>query len=173
MKFNILAIAVAALLSSTAYADGLYVEGNLGSAKLSIDGIGDSKSDTSFTLGAGYTFGQYLAVEAGYSDFGSPKWSNGVNWAKIKTTGIYVGPAVRLPLSKEFALTGRAGWLRLDAKYNDSLGNADSGNETDTYYGVGVSYNLDSHWAITVDYNKVNMDGADLSNTMVGARYSF
>jgi OOP family OmpA-OmpF porin len=172
MKFNIIAIAAAAIFSSTAYADGLYVEGNLGSATLKIDGVSDSKSDTSYTLGAGYKFGQYFAAEAGYSDFGTAKWS-GAGWAQIKTSGFYLGPAVTLPLTEKLSLTGRAGWIRLKADYSDSFGSSDSGNETDTYYGIGASYAIDNNWSATVGYNKVNLDGADLSTLTVGAKYSF
>ena len=130
-------------------------------------------------LMAGYNFNQYIAVEGRYmtSVFGEDSITR-------ESWGIYVKP--KYPATETFTLYALLGYggLTVDGK-GDSIYSPNDVDDTSFQWGVGVSYDLNTHFSIFFDYLSIanDMDAdilfgvpdtkVDSDALSVGVTYSF
>lgn len=194
MKKQFVLACVLGALTMPAMADNFYIFGDVGQGKFEIDEGRDSKlskTDTTFSIGAGYDFNQFLAVEVAYRDLGevADRGSDfdGVDdydfVDKMGATALQASVVGKLPISEVFNVYGRVGLASLDAEYESREYYAD-GNNPDPYsdsesktralFGVGASFDITSQLALRAEYNQyAKWDDLKLSALTVGAVYKF
>ena len=194
MKKQFLLACVLGAFTLPAMADNFYIFGDVGQGKMELDDGDDSKlskTDTTFSIGAGYDFNQFLAVEVAYRDLGevADRGSdfNGVDdydfVDKIGVTALQASVIGKLPISEVFNVYGRVGLASLDAEYEsreyyaDGINPApysDSESKTRALVGVGASFDITSQLALRAEYNQyAKWDDLKLSALTVGAVYKF
>ena len=113
---------------------GFYGIVGLGQSEADINapaGVSVDNKDTSYFLGAGYRFNDYVSVEGGYLDLGefsasgsgsvsgtysgTPYTATGTFSAKSDAKGWFLGPKFTLPLSKKMDLYGKVGYYFWDS----------------------------------------------------------
>lgn len=188
MQKQILVAAVLAALTLPAMASGVYLVGDIGQGKIEADAGNDftlSKTDTTYSIGAGFDINQFAAIEIAYRDLGSISdsytYSIGVNdynfSSETSATAFQASVVGKLPISDVFSVFGRLGVAKIevDSDYNDD-GDRWSNSESKTkgLFGVGVSYNITPEFAVRAEYSQyAKWDDTKLSALTVGATYSF
>jgi OOP family OmpA-OmpF porin len=183
MKLKYLAPLALFALTSTAFADGFYVLGEVTHSITSLDrnhfdnaltangATGLSSSDkgdsNQWRLQGGYRFNQYLAVEGGYIDFGKSKYKadylGGSAQGSLKAGGFDMAAVVSLPLNDSFSIFGKAGLVAANIKSSLSAGvpaslasGSHSSSELLPLLGVGASYKLTQNIDLRGDYDHVS-----------------
>jgi len=188
MKKQIIIAAVLSALTLPAMAEGFYLAGDVGQGKIEVDagnGFTTSKTDTTYSIGAGYDFNKFFAVEVAYRDLGSIR-DNGIgsddagdyNWTdKVTATAFQASVVGKLPVSDVLSVYGRLGIAKLDVEEkvridSDSFSYDDS--TTKGLFGVGLNYDITPEFAIRAEYNQyAKWDDTKLSALTVGATYHF
>lgn len=192
-------------IAGTAYAGNAYVgagvlegfadlpsfSGNISGSNVSLSG--DKKTDTGYTVYAGYNVNRYWGAEVGYNDLGNQYTVKGsVNNVPFKSSGItaynyYAALTGTFPLYDLFALHGKLGWVENTTKIPNiciptgCIPVSDTSHRSDLLYGVGVSYAFTPQWAAQLDYaNYGKMSKEDMgigaakgSSLALSARYTF
>lgn len=122
---------------------------------------------TSIEVLGGYRINENLGFEVNYVDFGESEDGIPPVWT---LSGDTLGVAARFiaPLSDQVELYGRLGlhsWS-VDLK-EEGFGTLAKDDGTDTFYGVGVNFNLSPTIALGAGYTVFNMDEEDA--TILGA----
>jgi len=165
---------------------GPYVGAALGRTSFSAKGLGlprtasDESAQASKVYG-GYRFSNTVGVEAGYVRLGSlsETLTVGANPVTQHTTArsLYVAATSRLPLSQDFALTGKAGVSFGRASGTNLLPVAAdmSGSKRSFMWGVGAEYQLTSAVALTADFDHFGQvsDKVRANLFSAGVRYRF
>ena len=135
---------------------GFYGIVELGQSEADISapaGVSVDNKDTSYSLGAGYRFNDYVSVEGGYLDlvevsakasgsgsgtyYGTPITFTGTLSAQSDAKGWFLGPKFTLPLSKQMDLYGKVGYYFWDSDTTATL--TGSGTFGGVPYTVGVT----------------------------------
>jgi hypothetical protein len=155
-----LALAGFSMSASAAEMKGGYIRGELGNSDVDFDG--DSDSDNTWGVGAGWWFNPNFAVEGSWNSIYD---SNGNSF-----DGFGLGLVGKTTVSdgKGFFATGRLGMFRAKGE----LSGLGSDTSTDLYYGAGVGYDFSSNVGVSLNYTRYNGDfdggNADAS-TITGA----
>lgn len=123
-----------------------------------------------FNAGVGWRFNNWLAVDAGYWDFGdfeSDSFGDGRK-AEIETTAITAGAIVSVPLWI-LDVYGRAGVAFWDTDADISA--ADDDGE-DLYFGVGAALNVFSSIDLYLEVVRFDLQ-TDLDTASLGIRFTF
>jgi OOP family OmpA-OmpF porin len=129
----------------------------------------------SWSAFGGYRFSSFLAVEAGYIDFGTAEYraSGTVNppgpvasapasySADFDVSGFTLAAIGSFPLGQMFDLHARAGVLFADTEISQSVtigtmsaGDSFSTNSQDLFYGLGVGLHLGERWSLSLDWQQ-------------------
>lgn len=162
---------VAALLAASAFSipahaadSGIYLLGSVGQTKFhDIDTTGIfnpsvDDTDTGFKIGGGYMFNKYVGVEAAYVDLGKATVSSGGQTAELKASGEVVVALGVLPLSNQFSLLGRLGFINGTVKISGPGGSVDSTDVKGTI-GVGAAFNFTPQLGVRLDVDRYNKLG--------------
>lgn len=133
----------------------------------------------------GYRFHPNLAVEVGYSNFGSqgvtyrlnkstdlvPANSPYVVHGRQKLDGLTLDLVGTMPVNAAFSVNGRVGLMASNLRYSESIANpvvndgnyvverlsyrAPSERQTRFHWGLGTSYQVNPKLALTLDYQRV------------------
>lgn len=163
---------------------GFYGEVALGSMDndVSVSGggrIGDERftykeslsygSSTAFSLGGGYQFNDYVAIDASYRNYGNAKdsyiddYGDQIN-GSIKTNSINLGVLATFPFAEVFSVYGRLGLASWDlkAEHTDSSapGEVDKTSEdgTDIYWAAGAAYSFNDQFSLALEYSSLTME---------------
>ena len=158
---------------------GFYIGGSLGQARLSDIGELETAcdvagvlcvtddSDTAFRIFAGYQFGRFFALEAGYVDLGEQQV--GVEQpvlaeAALETHGGFLALLPQIPIGKIGAVYGRVGLYGGDATLTarvPSFGfdESDSSAVAGVAFGFGGALNFD-RFTIRIEWERVSFDEA-------------
>lgn len=186
LRILTMTVAVIALVSAPgAFADevgndsGLYLGASYGGYS-SHGGDFDDDKDLAEVI-AGYRFGDVLALQAGYIDFGN-FGDNDVN-AELK--GVSLALIGRLPLSDRFGLYAKGGAFAhsLDV---DAFDESETYDDVDPFVGLGADYRFSPAVSAYLEYNRYNVeidgddfdnqiddDGPDFDTAQIGLRYQF
>jgi hypothetical protein len=151
------ALVVVTLLALPAAAadNGLYIGGSLGGSSLEVldfdEDLGDIRfddGDTAYKLFAGFRFLDFLAVEAGYLDLGTPSDTvgNGDVTVDIGVQGWDAFAVGMLPIGPIdiFAKLGVVSWEADIQAAIDDITDDNSESGTDLAYGLGLQLRLGS-----------------------------
>lgn len=161
-----------ATLSGTATAadEKFYLRGNIGSTDLDAEPFYDN-SDTAYGLNFGWRFLPWLAVEAGYNRLGrfdyhcSSEVCLPVVVPGLEIDNVELGLAGRVPFGDSgFFGQGRLGMHRWDAGYG--------GHETDPYYGVGVGYQFNERFNLSLNFDRYEAHHLDADRIGLGFEVS-
>ena len=154
MRTMVMAAALAACVGG-ASAQSFYVGAGFGAtqSKLEVDcrQATCDKDGNGYKAYGGYVVHKYVAVEAGYINFGDAKGEGrlfGVNNVRGKFTsgGPYVAGAFRYALSDEAIILARLGVINMKTEASGQLGSLGSGRESESanklLYGIGVELPL-------------------------------
>jgi len=151
-------------------------------------------SDLGFSIGLGYSFNQYIAVEAAYMDLGNTTYSAAgtlddgesvfdVNLrAKVGSSGPAAVLVGSLPVSYAWTLDARAGAYfaktRITVELSDETGSAaESGSDDDTgiLLGVGATWSFSPKWALRAGYTHISnaVGTSDVDQLSVGVKLKF
>jgi len=183
MKLHTLAPLALFVLASTASAAGFYGVGEVTHSKLSLDhthfdgaltangatglSSSDSGSDNKWRLQGGYRFNPYVAVEAGYIDFGKSKYSasysGGTAQGSLKAGGVDVAALLSLPVNDSLSVFGKAGMVaaKVDSTLAAGAPAAAASGDASTHVvrpllGVGALYKLTDNVDLRADYDHVS-----------------
>lgn len=183
-------VALTVIATPFAMADdsGLYIGGNIGQSRATIDeeriinslagegftttGFEDDNRDLGFKLFGGYQFNKYLALEGGYFDLGKFDFTAtglppGTLSGNIKIKGVNLDLVGILPITEKFSAFGRVGANY--AKVEDSFVGSGSltvrnpnPTERDTNYklGLGLQYAFNDALAMRVEAERYRIDDA-------------
>lgn len=156
-------------MSLSAFADG-YVGASIGEAEHSVPSEGAGSIDLdSFSLEAGYSLSENLAVEATYEDLGS--LSDG--FTTLSLDGFTLAVAGELPLNESFSLTASLGYLFWDLTLENSFDEI-SGDGSDIFYSVGANYAATESVDLTLNLEFFDIESViDVDVLSFGARFKF
>lgn len=163
---NVAVLLAASALSIPAYAadSGFYVLGSVGSTKFhDIDTTGIPNpsvddTDMGFKVGGGYMFNKNIGVEAAYVDLGKASVSSGGNTAEVKASGEVLAALLVWPISNQFSLLGRLGFINGTVKISGPGGSVDSTDVKGTF-GVGAAFNFNPQLGVRLDIDRYNKLG--------------
>ncbi len=146
---------------------------------LGVPSCSEDLKDTGWKLAVGNQFNTNAAVEFGYADLGEAKISlsgpGGSATCKGGTTAFTAGIAGSLPATKELSFTGRVGLARWDLDGSCSgvvsLSYSDSG--TDLTFGVGARYDITKTVGLRGEWERFDVDDADLNLLSFGLIFMF
>ncbi len=194
MKKQVIALSIAAAGALAANAadaagdSGAYVGASVGAAHLTsggdrIDrafaaqGLGTStsvdRSDTTYSLTAGYRFNKWFAVEGNYVDFGRHDIHSTVTspaadsiGGKYKADGVGLDAVGIVPLDYGLSAYGKLGWAWTHAKLDaGSTGLVNVSNASHdgngVTFGLGVSYDLTKNVSADLEWDRYNRIGTD------------
>ena len=176
IKRILVATALCALTPVTAFGDsGLILAASVGSAELSedFDGFDVDASSTAYRLTVGWRFSDYLAVEAGYHNFGDFDQtfdsSGTLIDVSLKADGFTFGGVGSLPLGDRFALFARAGAFFWDGDADINNVTQATPEDTNLYVGVGARLALTERLSLTADASRYDLD--DTSSSVFSAGF--
>lgn len=157
------------------------------------DGSFTSSSDdtggTTFRLGAGYDFTDYVGLDAGWvqaDDYASFRAvSDGSGWlypastvtGDIEASGFTFGFAGYLPVNDRFRVVGRTGimlWtIDLELTLSGWGSGADSEDGSDMYLGVGLEYDIARAVSLGANFSRYDLDEESYNLAELGLRYRF
>ncbi|MGB2064063.1 outer membrane protein A [Marinomonas gallaica] len=161
---------------------GLYVGGNYGYLKVDGDDDFDDNNDVWQGL-IGYRFNQYMALEGGYTDFGS----YGSDIANAETDGYSAAVKGILPLTESIEFFAKAGQVWYDTDYSVA-GFKGSSDDEALFAGAGFNFKLSDQLLLNAQYTWYDADlsvdeaADDIENTdfdtnfnqaSVGVEYRF
>lgn len=160
--------ALSAGSAMAAESTGFYLRGMVGQADTDESGL---DNDTAFAIGGGWRFLPYLSVEAGYNDFGNFE-ANRLN-AELGADSWELGMAAKIPFADSgFFGQARVGIHRwdIDSRLGTTRVSVD-GN--DPYYGVGIGYDFNDQFGLTVSYDRYDVDDFDIDRIGLGGEVRF
>lgn len=135
--------------------------------------------DTAFEIGVGYTFSQYISVEASYQDFGEPDGFAGcppdvvciaiVPFAResVSVNGWSAALRGAVPVTESLSVFGKLGFLAWDASASNP-GLNDSG--TDLLYALGIASDLNDRVGLQLSWERADVE---IETVKLGLRVSF
>lgn len=185
MKFSNLNVSlfvcliIACGLDKPAEADdsGFYVELGGGRSNVSESTTTIDENATAFRLVAGYQINSWLAVDAGYVDFGDFDGelmdpAGGTVPFGASATGIELAFIGRIPLGERFAATVRAEQLWWDSKI-EAVGQQQKDSGNSFAYGAGLEFSLNDRFVLTGNWQQFEMRDTDVDLFSLGIRFAF
>jgi len=173
------ALVVLATPFSLSAGEGFYIAGSIGSASLDedFDGLSLDESTTAFRLTGGWQANPYFALELGYQNFGDFKETFVIDGVpadiRLSADGYLFGTTGRYPVWGGLDVVGRVGFFFWDgAAEINSVSQADPG-DTNLYFGLGLDYNFNDRFAITSDWTRYDLDGAESDVLSAGLQFRF
>ena len=174
---------LATLFAGTATAQSnAYVFGAIGNtdSDIALGGLNRVDDDnSSYKLGAGYTFTPHLSLEIAYQDFdrhsGETDCPPGFAClvipvaARADLTGVSLAVVGSVPLLDKLSAYGKLGILRWDVKFEGFSSAFDDSGE-DLLYGAGLKWSIDDRWNVFAEYEGVDLDADTLQ---VGVSFHF
>jgi OOP family OmpA-OmpF porin len=162
-----------------------YIGVAVGSASYDVDlsafDAGSYDDDATGTkVYGGYSFSEYLAVEAGFYNFAEASvgaietepGSGEYNSGEASVTGVAVYAVGVYPVNREIKLIAKLGALNWDAdlRVNDTLA---SNGGTDVTYSLGASYAFTKELHGVFEWESFDTDNPELSMYSAGFRFVF
>lgn len=175
-------VVVAMLASAPVFAadSGFFVAGSVGrvhAQTTTAPGFSANDSYSTWAIGGGYRFNQYVGLEASYRDFGSLKVDGpGGSWSRGDLTGLEYGGFVAFPVTDNIELTARAGWNRWQSDWKNSGGGSGTNRGTEPYYGIGAAWAFDKRMSAVLNWTRFNSADSNTNDAdmiEVGLRYRF
>lgn len=171
------AIIAAVSLSSSVMADdhSLYLGASLGQTRVDFENVSgvdiNDDKDTSWKVYAGYNLNEYVAFELAYHDFGKSEATiSNVN-VDIDADGYSLSALGKLPVSEQFSVFGRLGYIHVDAEAR-AAGTTVGTDADDVVFGLGAEYAVNEAVSLRAEWERVNTDD-ELDTVSAGIVYNF
>lgn len=187
MRFLLLALPL--LISTTARAEGLYVEGGSLARRydLTVPGAtGDSAKGHVLAplVRLGYEFDEHWAVETGYAGMGAPGYGYRLGGQDGRLTAHghswLLGGRASFALGERWSLVGRLGLARNQSSLSgtgEAAGRAVSGSTTALTASVGLETTLADHWHLGLAWEHLGKNrehgGTTINGISTTLRYKF
>jgi len=157
-------LGLATLFTTTAYADeGLTLGASVGYVNIENNdpGFNFDANDTGYKFFASYTASNFLGIEGGYIDFGSPEDIIAGFPGEIDAEGWNLYGVGNLPLAGGVDLFAKAGIVawEVDSIIDGILIDTDDG--TDLALGLGARWNSSDSFGIRAEIDWFDIDEAD------------
>lgn len=180
-KTLILACALAlATLSTSAMAGQGYVRGEVGQSdtEVSFDGFSASDKDTSAIIAGGYWFNPNFAVEGHVGSLYNTSLGNDQELDLITAGVALVGKKNLGANNTGFFFSGRVGVARLTMQVReDDFDVIDDESSTKPFYGVGIGYDFNENWGLSLNYDRRTADiddvDVDVDTIAIGGEWRF
>ncbi len=209
LKLVVISICIFAFLSFPVLAEnltGLYITADIGYSKVETNfssAVDVDDTGTAYSFGIGYSFNDYIAIEAGWLDVGQASASTsasssgtlygksytitGAATVEYEADGFYLGPIVSVPLDK-FKAYAKAGvyFWEMDASlfatgtliydgiaYAANVKADASESGEDLYFGLGASYDFTDQVAVRTDWTRYKVSDHDIDIFAVGIVIKF
>jgi OOP family OmpA-OmpF porin len=177
--------ALGLVMSVAAHAErepGFYVGAGVGSGTLDFDqndftiaGVDDS--DTALKVYAGYTFNQFISIEAAYIDAGEPAEQINSVTLQFDVSVVNVSVIGHLPLTESFELFGKAGLASYDydavLSFNGLTSDGGDDSDQDVSYGFGAAYSFAGPFEIRGEYEFIEIDSGSYDVVSLSGVYKF
>lgn len=158
------------LFNAGAYAEGGYIGIAKGTTDIDVQGFDDGDS-VSFTLG--YKLDEELSLEVASVDLGESEDNIVPVWT-IEITGLNFSAVANHSLNEKVDFFAKVGLFIWDSTLNEAgTGEIGSADGTDLSFGLGLLAHLNENFDVLVEYQNFDLDGDDVSNISVGARFNF
>ncbi|MEW6563537.1 MAG: outer membrane beta-barrel protein [Pseudomonadota bacterium] len=172
MKTKFASLVGMALLSTTVYAENMYVAVDAGQSKAADActgipaGVSCKNTGTAARIAGGYNFNTNFGLEASYTDYGKGSMSGTVLGFPVtgsfSTTAVQLAGVGMLPLNDSFSLTAKLGWASASVKASAAVGpvaaSATSTNNN-AVWGIGAQYNLTPTIGLRLNYEDLGKVG--------------
>jgi OOP family OmpA-OmpF porin len=143
---------------------GFYGGLGLGRSKTDVNAGAVSGDDTTNAWKgfAGYQFNRYFAVEGGYLDLGRASATGPAGAVSTDSTAWQASLVGSLPLSQQFAFTGKLGVARTDTDMSGIVGGAPlatSDRTTEPAYGLGLRYDFTKAFGVRGEWERLRAGG--------------
>jgi len=140
----------------------------VGRTDINDSGIAGStdKKDGVWKLFGGYQFNRYFAVEGGYVDLGKASINGPQGVASTDSNAWQIGAVGGLPLSPQFAFTGKLGLARASTDGGGSINGVPfsaSDHNTAPTYGLGMRYDFTKSVALRGEWERFRLKNAGFS----------
>lgn len=136
----------------------------------------EDNTDTGWKLAVGNQFNANAALEFGYADLGEAKFTAAGVGCSLEANGFHASLVGNLPMANQFSFTGRVGLFRWDADISCSAGGASASADesgTDLTFGVGVRYDMTKSVGLRGEWERFDLDDADVDMLSLGLIFSF
>lgn len=149
---------------------------------------GSARIETNERLGwrlfGGYQWGDYFAVEGGYTDLGQldvKYYGSGAMTADtLESITLDSGAGYELslrgsyPFMDQFSAFARVGELAWKSKYTVSAGSDVTFSGTDPFFGIGAAWHIDDFWSLQLGWDRytVGKDKTDLIGFGISYRFA-
>ena len=160
---------------------------------LGVTGLSSSMddNDTGYKFQLGYKFSPNWALEGGYVDLGkfnyNATFTGGTANAQVKASGINLAAVGTYPISEQFSIFGKLGFIDAKVEENASAtgpGGAGTGSASSTKvktnYGFGASYSFSKDWGVRAEWERFSKLGdnnttgeSDVDLLSVGVVFDF
>lgn len=172
-------------MSATAHAErlpGFYLGAGIGQGTLDFDDTdftvaGVDDSDTAFKVYAGYTFNEFISLEAAYFDAGQPTEQIGSFSLQFDLSVVNVSVIGHLPLTESVELFGKAGLASYDydaeTSFNGQLVATGDDSDQDVSYGFGAAYSFAGPFEIRGEYEFIEIDSGSYDVVSLSGAFKF
>ena len=147
------------LTASLASADeGFSLGASVARANVEAAGLGqtvDGDADGTRFFG-NYMFTEKFGIEAGYSEFGSPKDNTLAPNMEVESNSYDLYAVGTQPVSEKMNIFGKAGFISTTTKIEEDEINEVSSSSTDLALGLGAEYNVSERFAIRTEFEWVD-----------------
>lgn len=188
MKKQLLVASLLGCITLPAAAQGIYLLGDIGQSKMEVDvdNFSVSKTDTTFSIGAGYHLNETFALEFSYRDLGTIKSKETDNYSydysdKLTVTALQASLIAQHAINDKVDIYGRLGFGRLNSDYTATIIDS-SGSEYISYsqsknkalFGIGASYAITPKFSLRTEYSRFSKwEDATLSSLTLGIQCNF
>lgn len=177
--------ALALATGATAHAErqpGFYLGAGVGQGTLDFDDTdftvaGVDDSDTAFKVYAGYTFNEFISVEAAYFDAGQPTEQIDTLTLQFDLSAVNFSAVGHLPLTESFELFGKAGLASYDydgqASINGVMVSTGDDSDQDVSYGFGATYSFAGPFEIRGEYEFIEIDSGSYDVVSLSGAFKF
>ncbi len=153
------------------WAKNVYIFGTAGKSYLDKGPLpsefSTDETDTTYSLGVGYTLHENLSLEAGYADLGemSFKAQGNSESAKLAYKGYIIGIKGEVMVADKISLLARTGaiiWKEKVKGTEDENGKLKDG--TDPYISIGAAYHFTNQFAVDLQASRYYFDDASYSD---------
>lgn len=181
--------AALAVVGSSAFAGGGYVEASLGMSHVNQTCPAGSECENNQPagrlIGGYYHLNPLVSIEVGVFNFGKAKGAlsstqqPGLIQARLQSMARYVGLSLRLPVDDDFSVTARLGAANVMSQLRTDTGIKEESTRTNLLWGVGAEYRIEGNLLATVSMEATktgNVAGSGrgaLTMVSAGLRYNF
>ncbi len=124
----------------------------------SVSGNRIDDEGAAYRLLVGYRFGDFPALEVGYIYFNELAGER----ADLNVSGLTVGTTGYLPLNPSYAIRGRVGLMRWDARFDEGI---------DAYGSVGLLAQISRDIELTLEYEVYEIEDYEIDAIMFGIQF--